>query len=163
MDHQKQDRAQQLADTEREIIMSVSSEEEKLLKESFENIVDQLNRLGLPYTLMAIIPYELDRNQIGSLQYNNLSGLILNSKSEQEKAETESIIRYCNYVMCTDSLRYFTNNYRQDSSLPEIFSYFTNAVFHYFRYHGTGGLERDKSSIIKYFKKLIGKKVENNS
>lgn len=157
MDKHRQEQAQQLADTTREIIMSVSSEEEKQLKESLENIVDQLNELGLPYTLLTIVPYELDRNQIGSLQYNNFSGLILNAKTEEEKKETESLIRYCDYILCSDSLRYFTNNYVQDYSFSDIFALFTQKAFAYFRYHGTGGLERDKGSILKYFKQLVSK------
>lgn len=163
IDQQKQQQAQQIADTTREIIMSVSSDEEKQLKKSLENIVDQLNELGLPYTLLTIVPYELERSSIGSLQYNNFSGLLLNAKTEEEKQEVASLFRYCDFMMMEHTIRYFANILKPESKLPEIFANFTYKVFHYFGYAEAGGLNKDKGSVIRYFKSLIKRKVAKNS
>lgn len=153
IDPQEQTKLQELANTSREILLSVQSDEEKAVVEKYKSIVNDLNELGLPYLVIAIIPYELERGTVGSLQYNNLSGLAQTITKENE-VQMNAVLRAASVKMDTDLIKSVTGT-QNESSFTTSFSYFTARMMECYRYLMSSSYQDDQKYLVEFVRGIV--------
>lgn len=127
-------------------------EDEEKIMADLREAVDNLNKLGILYTLFTIVPDSNSEDKLTSLQYNNFGFIPQKVDSKEKESFAKSVVKYAFFTSVKDYMHFVTNNYSA-MTFEELFGAFTTkAVGTLFLFKTKEEIAEAKENAVKYIK-----------